>query len=201
MSLPVRLAGYDGLLVVLVNVYKLINSQARNANYEQLVLPAKAVVAEMRRLYASDDAPAYLDVTAAGLLGEGPAAFTRLGLAASRASHHGDQLLLFPWAGAPAYIALVLALAAGGVEAQASTLALGVSARQRERLLETLARIADAPPPDGAGLAALAPNLQRAKFDGYLDRDLLARCYASERLDTAPLPGSASGLKADLVRL
>ena len=40
MSRLVRLAGYDGLLVVLdelVNVYKLVNSQARNANYEQLL--------------------------------------------------------------------------------------------------------------------------------------------------------------------
>ena len=36
----VKLAGYDGLLVVLdemVNLHKLINSQARNANYEQLL--------------------------------------------------------------------------------------------------------------------------------------------------------------------
>lgn len=36
----VRLAGYDGLLVVLdemVNLYKLVNSQARNANYEQVL--------------------------------------------------------------------------------------------------------------------------------------------------------------------
>src|SRR5260370_16650401 len=36
----VKLAGYDGLLLVLdemVNLHKLINSQAPNANYEQLL--------------------------------------------------------------------------------------------------------------------------------------------------------------------
>ncbi|MEU4476485.1 ATP-binding protein [Micromonospora sp. NPDC023966] len=40
MSRFVRLAGYDGLLVCLdemVNLYKLANSQARNANYEQIL--------------------------------------------------------------------------------------------------------------------------------------------------------------------
>jgi ATP-dependent helicase Lhr and Lhr-like helicase len=165
------------------------------------VPPAEAVVAEMRRLYASEDEPAYLDGTAADLLREGRAGFARLGLAASRTARHGDQLLLLPWAGAPTYVALLLALAADGIEAQASTLALGVPAKQREALLRTLARIAGAPPPDGAGLAARAPDLQRAKFDGYLDRDLLARCYASERLDTDPLPALASALKTDLERL
>ncbi len=58
--------------------------------------PAEAVVTEMRRLYASDDTPAYLDPGACDLLGEGRAAFARLGLAASRTARHGDQLLLFP---------------------------------------------------------------------------------------------------------
>ncbi len=36
----VRLAGFDGLLVCLdemVNLYKLANTQARNANYEQIL--------------------------------------------------------------------------------------------------------------------------------------------------------------------
>ncbi|GAA0976285.1 ATP-binding protein [Acrocarpospora macrocephala] len=40
MSLFVRLAGYDGLLVCLdemVNLYKLASTQARNANYEQIL--------------------------------------------------------------------------------------------------------------------------------------------------------------------
>lgn len=40
MSRLAKLAGYDGLLVVLdelVNVYKLVNSQARNSNYEQIL--------------------------------------------------------------------------------------------------------------------------------------------------------------------
>lgn len=40
LSRLVRLAGYDGTLIVLdemVNLHKLVNSQARNANYEQLL--------------------------------------------------------------------------------------------------------------------------------------------------------------------
>ena len=40
VSRLVRLAGYDGTLVVLdemVNLYKMVNSQARNANYEQIL--------------------------------------------------------------------------------------------------------------------------------------------------------------------
>ena len=40
MSRLVQLAGYDGTLIVLdemVNLYKLVNSQARNANYEQIL--------------------------------------------------------------------------------------------------------------------------------------------------------------------
>lgn len=40
MSRFVRLAGYDGLVIVLdemVNLFKLVNAQARNANYEQIL--------------------------------------------------------------------------------------------------------------------------------------------------------------------
>lgn len=40
MSRFVRLAGYDGLIIVLdemVNLFKLVNAQARNANYEQIL--------------------------------------------------------------------------------------------------------------------------------------------------------------------
>ena len=163
--------------------------------------PAEAVIQEMRRLYSGGDVPAFLDPVAAELLSEGRSTFARLGLAESAVARHGDQLLLFPWVGAPTYTALLLALAKEKIEAQASATALGVPASQRRALLAALGQIAAGPPPDGATLATGSPDLERAKFDIYLDRDLLARCFASERLETVLLPELAAALTADLADL
>lgn len=161
--------------------------------------PAEGVIAEMRRLYASDHIPAYVDPTAADLLAEGRAAFLRLGLRTSRIARHGDQILLFPWVGAPTYTALLLALSGEeGLEPQAFSLALGVPAARLAALRRALERIASSAPPAGPELALRSPDLQRAKYDIYLDRPLLSRCYASERLETAALPSLAATLLAGL---
>jgi ATP-dependent Lhr-like helicase len=59
------------------------------------------------------------------------------------------------------------------------------------KVLTTLAAQA---PPDPVTLARRVPDMKRAKYDAYLGDDLLARCYASERIDAARIPGIASDL-------
>jgi ATP-dependent Lhr-like helicase len=156
--------------------------------------PHDEVVAEMRRVYEGIAIPTFLDGTAVELLTEARETFDRLGL-----RHHGlrrneDQLLLFPWVGNRAQMAFILALATYGIKATSSGIAVVVPAKDRKALGRTLGTLAQSTAPDAVTLARLVPDMKRAKFDGYLGDDLLARCYASERIDAARVPGIAADL-------
>ena len=91
-------------------------------------------------------------------------------------------------------MALVLALAAHGIRATSHGLAVIVPAKDREVLKTGLRSIAEGPTPDAVALARLVPDMKRAKYDGYLGDDLLARCYASEHIDAARVPAVAATL-------
>lgn len=61
-------------------------------------------------------------------------------------------------------------------------------------LTVALGELAQGPAPDDVALARLVPDMKRAKYDGYLGDDLLARCYASEHIDAARMPTLAADL-------
>lgn len=156
--------------------------------------PADEVVAEMRRVYEDVAMPRFLDETAIGLLTEAREMFDHLGLRHASIRRHEDELLLFPWVGDRAQLALVLALTSHGVAAASEGVAVTVSVKSQAKLMATLTALAAGPAPNGVTLARLVPDMKRAKYDAYLGNDLLARCYASERIDAARVPAIAADL-------
>lgn len=160
--------------------------------------PADEVVAEMRRVYESIDVPRFLDDTAIGLLTHGRETFDHLGLRAFSLRRHEDQILLFPWVGSRAQMALVLSLNARKIAATSNGIAVVVSGKDHQVLADALTALAQEPTPDAVALARLVPDMKRSKFDGYLGDDLLAQCYASERIDAARVPVIAADLLARL---
>lgn len=156
--------------------------------------PHEEVVAEMRRVWHDLAMPRYLDNRAVNLLTEGRRAFDELGLRDHSLRRHEDQLLLFPWTGTRAQMALILALTQHGVMAASNGIAVVVPGHLQQALVEALTALAHGPAPDPVELARLVPDMKRAKYDGYLGDDLLARCYASERLDTSRLPAITADL-------
>jgi ATP-dependent helicase Lhr and Lhr-like helicase len=162
--------------------------------------PADEVVAEMRRIYQDVAVPRFLDETAIELLTEAREAFDRLGLRGYSSRRHEDHILLFPWAGGRAQMALVLALASLNIRATSNGLAVVVPSKDRDALKTALHELAHARPPDAVALARLVPDMKRAKYDGYLGDDLLARCYASEHIDAVRVPAVAAELLIRLAR-
>ena len=156
--------------------------------------PHEEVVAEMRRVWEAIPVPRFLDDKAVELLTQGRQEFDHLGLRQHAIRRHEDQLLLFPWTGDRAQMALILALTSKGVPAASNGIAVVVPGGDHRNLIEALGALAREAPPDATQLARLVPDMQRAKYDGYLGDDLLARCYASERIDAAKVPGLAATL-------
>jgi ATP-dependent Lhr-like helicase len=156
--------------------------------------PADAIVAEMRCVYQDVVVPRFLNETAIELLTEARETFDHLGLRHHSVRRHEDQILLFPWVGSRAQMALVLALTAHDIHATSHGLAVLVPAKDRDVLAEGLRLMAKGPLPDAVALARLVPDMKRAKYDGYLGDDLLARCYASEHIDAARVPAIAADL-------
>ncbi len=160
--------------------------------------PADVVVAEVRRVYQDSAVPRFLDEVAVRLLREARRAFDRFGLHDYSLYRHEDQLLLFPWVGNRSQLAFVLALNARKIRASPHGIAVIVPARDHQTLAGTLAALAGGPAPDAVELARMVPDMKRAKYDAYLGDSLLARCHASEKIDTAQVPIISSDLLARL---
>lgn len=156
--------------------------------------PADEVVAEIRRVYQDVTIPRFLDHTAVHLLTEARETFDRLGLREYSIRRYADEVILFPWVGGRPQMALVLALASHGIKATSEGLAVTVPARQRVALVEALTVLAQSSPPDAVDLARMVPDMKRAKYDKYLGEELLARCYASEHIDSTRVPAIARQL-------
>ena len=156
--------------------------------------PHDEVVAEMRRVWEGLSMPRFLDEAAIGLLAEGRETFDLMDLRARSVRRHEDQLLLFPWVGNRAQMALVLALSARGVKSTSHGIAVAVPLGEQQPLQSALAALARGPAPNAVALAAMVPDMKRAKYDGYLGEELLARCYASERIDAGRVPAIAADL-------
>lgn len=158
--------------------------------------PHDEVVAEMRRVWQDLAMPRFLDEAAIALLTEGREAFDHLGLRQFSLHRHDGDLLLFPWTGAQAQLALILALRMRGLTAASNGIAIAVPAEHEHALRDALAVLARDPAPDATELASAVPDMKRAKYDGYLGDALLARCYASEHIDAVRIPALAADLLA-----
>ncbi|WP_372023093.1 DEAD/DEAH box helicase (plasmid) [Tistrella mobilis] len=154
---------------------------------------------EMFTVLSGNDVPAFLDAGARDALLAGREIFTRYDIARCSMLPGDKGMILLPWLGSIRRDTLMLALDAEGVRGAGSGVALDLRA-QPEQVMEALARIAAAPPPDPLVLARRIGNKLLNKFDHLLDEDLLTADAAAARLETDSLPGIADSLVQALDR-
>jgi ATP-dependent Lhr-like helicase len=142
------------------------------------------VRAEMRSVLAAGQVPNYLSVMAAELLGEARAAYARYQLADRSILQAGPHTLLLPWTGSRSVTTLAAQLSAIGLDASNDGLIIHVARVAADRVREHLQSLVTAGPADAVALAATVANKASAKYDEWIDDDLLAVDYAHRTLDT-----------------
>ncbi|HET9894945.1 MAG TPA: DEAD/DEAH box helicase [Streptosporangiaceae bacterium] len=142
------------------------------------------VRAEMRSVLAADHVYRYLSATAVELLSEARAAYARYRLAYRSILQAGPNTLLLPWAGSKSVTTLTAQLSAMGLDASNDGLVIHVARAAADHVREHLQLLAAASPADALALAATVANKASAKYDGWIDDDLLAVDYARRSLDT-----------------
>ncbi len=140
---------------------------------------------EMLCIYQSTEIPAFLDATARELLAEGRAAFARYGLGQQRWLQHGDDCLLFLWAGDRVMNTVLLQLVARGLKVTQDGIALTIEDATTAELSIHLKALADQGPAGGETLASVVQNKRSEKYHWCLTEELLSRDYASRWLDVA----------------
>lgn len=141
------------------------------------------VRAEMRSLLASDHVPRYLSATAVGLLSEARAAYARYQLTERSILQAGPHTLLLPWAGSRSTITLTAQLCAAGLDASNDGLIITVASVAADSVRDYLQLLIAAGPADPVALAATVANKASAKYDEWINDDLLAVDYARRALD------------------
>jgi hypothetical protein len=131
---------------------------------------------EMRHVLGSEDVPSYLDPAARAFLQEGRAAYRRLGLDRSCAIAAGRDTVLATWAGTAANDILVILLRSAGLECEADDVALEIADCSPDELRKLLSSITEIPSTEA--LASFVENLRGAKYDQFVDDDLLRRLWA-----------------------
>jgi len=154
------------------------------------------VVARMKDIFRDASVPGFVDTVAAAHLEEGREAFRQVGLTRQDIVRDNDTLYLFPWRGTPTLDALRLALRCSKLPVTAASLCLMIPAREEPQLRQALKSLAeqDEHALNGAQLAQLDENLQRAKYDGLIPRDLLRQAAAVDRLNVAAVPAVCRAL-------
>ena len=138
---------------------------------------------EMRSVLAADQLPGYLSSRAADLFSEARAAYTRYQLAERSILQAGPHTLLLPWTGSTSVTTLTAQLSAAGLDASNDGLIINVASVAADRVQEYLQALVDAGPADPVALAATVANKASAKYDEWINDDLLAVDYARRALD------------------
>jgi ATP-dependent Lhr-like helicase len=145
------------------------------------------VVAKMRHVLTEPSLPVYLDKVAVAHLQEARRAFREAGLERLNIAVDDDELLLFPWKGTKTLDALRFALRQSDLSVTPASICLAVPTKDRDELRKTLQTLSGASRIDGAELAQFDENLERAKYDSYIPRELLRHAAAVDRLDVTDL--------------
>ncbi len=140
---------------------------------------------EMRRVYMSDDEPAFLNATGLDLLEEGRAAFHRFGLTEQSLLQWGKDTLVFPWAGDRIMNTLLVQLRGEGFVVSGEGLAILVQDTSPGELRACLRALVEAGPADARAVARSIRNKHTEKHHVFLGDSLLSADYASGRLDTS----------------
>jgi ATP-dependent Lhr-like helicase len=141
------------------------------------------VRAKMRSVLAADSVPGYLSAAAASLLGEARAAYARYHLAEQTILRAGQDTVLFPWAGSRVTQTLAAQLTAAGLEASNDGLLITVPKAEPSQVRDRLKALVEAGPADPVSLAHRVANKKAAKYDDWIEDDLLSADYARRALD------------------
>ncbi len=148
---------------------------------------------EMRRVYTTDEYPAFIDSKARDLLEEGRREFRKMGFEERSFVELGNDSIWIPWVGDQVLNAIELALQWDGLDIETTDLLL----RAKETDVNELETAARRLHREGLGnpvdLAHRVQNKQIEKHHAYLREELLALDYASQYLDC----GSESALGVD----
>jgi ATP-dependent helicase Lhr and Lhr-like helicase len=138
---------------------------------------------KMFDMYRSDAMPAYLAASARELVREGRTTFVRLGLAGTRIVKDGRMVTIFPWAGDRVMNTIALVLAARGLEAGLSGIAVEISGSCPGEVRRHLGDFLRSGRIDTIALAKGAKDVAREKYDHLVPEDLAAEDFAMRRLD------------------
>lgn len=137
-----------------------------------------ALVVEMRRVYESDEVPAYLDDDAKALLAQARDAYRRADLAHVNVVSVGSTIHLFPWVGTATASVLAVALAILNLNAEANGMGVSISDSCMDDVLKALTQLSAFTPPDLAQIEENALGLCSGKYDEYVPDHLLKRVWA-----------------------
>lgn len=141
------------------------------------------VRAEMYDLYNGTEAPAYLNAQARELLEEGRYHFRHLQLDRTPFVTDGANTLVFPWVGDVTMDSIAALLSHEGIQTEREGQSLRASNAQVDEVQAALQRLLTEPVPPPHVLASRVKNKESEKYDRYLGDDLLARAWASKRLN------------------
>ena len=131
------------------------------------------------------------------LLSEARAAYARYRLGDRSILHAGPHTLLLPWTGSRPVTTLAAQLCAAGLDASNDGLIITVASAAAEHVRQCLDALVAAGPGDQIALAATVANKAAAKYDEWIDDELLAVDYARRALDAEGAWRTAKALLAD----
>ncbi|HEY5182973.1 MAG TPA: DEAD/DEAH box helicase [Dermatophilaceae bacterium] len=162
---------------------------------------ADRVRQEMRTIYTTADVPAYLDATAARLLAEGRANFTRFSLGEDPLLTSGADTLIFAWRGDRILSTLAVALTGAGIDVAQDGVCLTMTGAPRATAIAHLRALLAEGPPEPVALASRVGTKIVEKYDDQLTDELLNEAFAARSLDVDgawdALRGLLDNLSAD----
>jgi ATP-dependent Lhr-like helicase len=136
----------------------------------------------MRRVYTTDEYPAFIDSKARDLLEEGRREFRKMGFEERSFVELGNDSIWIPWVGDRTLNAIELALRREGLNVEATDLLLRANESETVELKRAARRVDERGIGDLVELAYSVKNKQIEKHHTYLREDLLAMDYASQYL-------------------
>lgn len=137
---------------------------------------------EMFALYNSSEIPKFLDPQAIDLLTEGRETFARLDLYRERIISHGNDTMLFCWAGDKIVNTIAVQFRARGLKAEHEKTAIIVSNADVSKVEQVIKDMIAGGPEDPLKLAASIQNKAKEKYDLFLSEELMSADYASSKL-------------------
>ena len=138
---------------------------------------------EMLQVFAAQDVPKYLDVTAQQCLLDGRSAFRRLGLVSNFFLQGEKDVHTMTWRGSTINSVLAVLLTSTGIACETFDVGVTVTGTSLNDCRDVLASIGECPPI--AELGQFVENLAVEKFDEFVPTDLLRQHWVARHAHLA----------------